>query len=198
MNALRTATTSLLLATVPVLAHADDMSYRYIQLNYIETDCDCSVPDAEGFATRGSIGFAKNYFVFTELARQTITVSGPNVDIDQYAVGLGGHYGLSDKLDLVGRAGWTRVKVSGDDEIGSDTLNFEDDGYLVAIGLRGQVGEHVQLEGSVIHQDFGGGNDDTGVEVLARYHFNKHFALAAEYQISDDVSSFLAGVRLSF
>ena len=198
MNALTTATTGLLLAAVPVLAHADDMSYRYIQLNYINTDGEFGRPDAKGFATRGSIGFAKNYFVFTELSRQTLSVSGPNVDIDQYAVGLGGHYGLSDQLDLVGRAGWTKVKVSGDDQIGSETMNFEDDGYLVALGLRGHFGEHFQLEGGVIHQDFGGGNDDTGAEVLARYHFNKHFALAVEYQISDDVSSFLAGVRFSF
>jgi hypothetical protein len=159
---------------------------------------DCCFPDSDGFATRGSIGFARNYFVFTELSRQTINGFGSDVDFNQYAVGLGGHYGLTDSIDLVGRAGGSRVEVKGDDELGPDALDFKDDGYLVAVGLRRRFGEHIELEGGVIHQDFGQGSDDTGLEVLARYHFNTRWALAVEYQVSDDVASFLAGVRLSF
>ncbi len=155
----------------------------------METDVDGFSDNLNGFATRGSLAFADNFFAFTEYSRQEIS----SLEVNQLSIGLGGHYGLSDNLDLVGRAGWSRaeVKISG---LGS----ADDDGYLVAAGLRGQIGEHIQLEGGVIYQDFGGGADDTGTKVLARYHFNKRWALAVDYQDIGQLSSIAVGVRVSF
>ncbi|MSQ92200.1 MAG: hypothetical protein EXR87_04600 [Gammaproteobacteria bacterium] len=68
----------------------------------------------DGFASRGSIGFANNFFVFTELSKQAFDFDADlgeggivpvDVDVDQITLGLGGHFPLSDNLDLVGRAG---------------------------------------------------------------------------------------------
>ena len=51
----------------------------------------------------------------------------------------------------------------------------------------------------MIHTDFGGTDgDDTAFAVGGRYHFNKTFAVGAEYQTGDDSSTILAGVRISF
>jgi len=50
----------------------------------------------------------------------------------------------------------------------------------------------------VVYQDFGNGADDTGGEIMARWHFNKTWALAAEYQDIGEVSSYIIGVRASF
>jgi len=191
MKILNAVTASLMLAAMPVLAHADDMSYRYFQLGYLETDIDGVSSHADGFGTRGAIGFAENFFLFTEYSAQEVA----NIDVDQYAVGLGGHYAMSDTVDLVGRAGWTKVEAS---VSGTGGGSFDDDGYLVAAGVRGQVGEYVQLEAGVIYQDFGGGSDDTGAELAARYHFNKRWAAAVEYQDIGELSTIMAGVRVSF
>ena len=102
-------------------------------------------------------------------------------------------YGLSDNLDLVGRAGWFKTKVSG------GGLSASDDGYMVSAGLRGKAGDKVELEGSVIYADLGGnsGNSTTGV-VAGRYYFTDTLALGAEYQHSSDASSYLVGVRFNF
>ncbi|MSQ92199.1 MAG: hypothetical protein EXR87_04595 [Gammaproteobacteria bacterium] len=68
--------------------------------------------------------------------------------------------------------------------------------------MRGAIGDHFELEGGVIYQDFGSGandfGDDTGGELLARYKFNKRWALSAEYQDMGDFSSYIVGVRASF
>jgi hypothetical protein len=178
-----------MLAAMPFLAHADDMSYRYFQVGYMETNVDGLSENPDGFATRGSFGFAKNYFLFTEYSQQELS----GLEVNQLSVGLGGHYGLTDNLDLVGRAGYSKaeVKVSG---LGS----ADDDGYLVGAGLRGRMGDHFELEGGVIYQDFGGGSSDTGAEVLARYYFTKRWALAVDYQDLGELSSIGVGVRVSF
>ena len=214
MNSLKKAVTaSLMLAAMPVAAHAEDMSYRYIQLGYISTDLPSSGDplvdfdsSATGFASRGSFGFANNFFVFTELnmqdfdATDTETSTKVDFDLDQTNIGLGGHYPLSDNLDLVGRAGWSKIKVKGSALGVSESI--DDTGYIAAAGLRGQIGDNFEIEGNVIHQDYGSGaNDfgsDTGGEVLIRFKFNKRWALAGEYQDIGDFSSYIVGVRASF
>jgi hypothetical protein len=143
---------------------------------------------ADGYGLRGSVGFAENFFVFAEFADQSVS----NIDIEQLAVGLGGHLPLSENLDLVGRAGWAQAEVSG---FGG---SIDDDGYLVSAGLRGRVADALELEGSVIHTDFGGNSDDTAIAVGGRYHFTENFALGAEFQHSDDAETIMALVRFSF
>jgi hypothetical protein len=189
MKILKATTASLMLAALPLAAQSEDLSYSFVSLDYVETEIDGIGPNADGFAARGSVGFAERFFAFAEYADQSVV----NLDIQQIAVGFGGHYGLTDNLDLVGRAGWVRLEFS------SGGLNADDDGYLVSAGLRTRIAEQVELEGSVIQTDFGGGGSgDTAFDVAGRYHFNTNFSLSAEYRHSDDASVILAGVRFNF
>jgi hypothetical protein len=177
---------SLMLAAAPLAALADDMSYNYVDAAYVQTDIDGVGPSADGFALRGSIGFADNWFAFAEYASQSVQ----GIDLDTTAVGLGGHYGLNEQLDVVGGVGWFSADVS---------PGFSDDGYLLNLGLRGRVTEGVELEGGVRYTDLGGNNgDDTAFYAGGRFHFNKTWALGAEYQSGEDSSSILAYVRASF
>ncbi len=189
MKILKAMTAGLMLAALPLASHAEDMSYSFVDLGYVETEIDGVGPSLDGFSLRGSVGFAEHYFAFAEYSSQSVS----GIDLDVTAVGLGGHYGLSDNLDLVGRAGWFKADVSG------GGTSFDDDGYLLSAGLRGKIGENVELEGNVIYTDLGGSNgDDTAVAVGGRYFFTKNFAVGAEYQHGDDSSSVLVGVRFSF
>jgi hypothetical protein len=178
---------SLLLAVVPLAAHSEDMSYSYVDLAYVETDID-NGPTADGFGLRGSIGFAEHWLAFAEYSAQSVQ----GVDIDTIAVGLGGHYGLAENLDLVGRLGYIEVDLNA-----GGGLNASDDGYLFDLGLRGRVGDAVELEGGARYTDFSDVGDDTALFVGGRFHINKTWALGAEYQ-SGDNSSILAYVRASF
>jgi hypothetical protein len=177
----------LMLAAAPLAALADDMSYSYVDLAYVETDIDQG-PTADGFALRGSVGFAENWFAFGEYADQSVS----GVDLTQYAVGIGGHYGLAESLDLVGRVGWAKV------EIDAGFVDADDDGYLLDLGLRGRVGDAVELEGGARYVDFGDGGDETSLFFGGRFHFNETWALGAEFQSGDDLDVILAYVRASF
>jgi hypothetical protein len=179
---------SLMLAATPLAAMADDMSYSYVDLAYVETDID-NAPTADGFGLRGSVGFAENWLAFAEYSDQSVQ----GIDITQYAVGLGGHYGVADNLDLVGRLGYFKVELDA-----GGGLNADDDGYLIDFGLRGRVGDAVELEGGARYTDLTDGGDDTSLFVGGRFHFNQTWALGAEYQSGDDVSAILAYVRASF
>ena len=180
---------SLLLAAVPLAAQAEDMSYRYLQIGYLETDIDGLGDNADGFGTRGSFAFANNFFVFTEISKQEVL----DIDIDQYAVGIGGHYPLAANLDLVGRIGWASAEIDA-----GGGLDVDGDGYLAGVGVRARAGEHLQFEAGVVHVDYGSGADDTGVELAARYHFNKNWAAGLEYQSTGDLATTMAAVRYSF
>ncbi|MGH8129612.1 MAG: outer membrane beta-barrel protein [Steroidobacteraceae bacterium] len=188
MKIVKAMVASLLLAALPLAAQAEGMSYSYIDLGYVETDID-NGPTADGFGVRGSVGFAENYFVFAEYTDQDLR----GVDIEQFAVGLGGHLGLSETLDLVGRFGYLDAEVS------AGGASASADGYLVSAGLRGQVAEDFELEGHVIHRDLGNqGGDDTALSIGGRYFFTGQFALGLEYETSDDADTIFVGGRLSF
>lgn len=188
MNLVKIATSSLMLALAPLTALADDMSYSYVDLAYVETDID-NAPTADGFGLRGSIGFAENWLAFAEYSAQSVQ----GVDIDTIAVGLGGHYGLAENLDLVGRLGYFEVDLNA-----GGGLDASDDGYLFDLGLRGRLGDAVELEGGARYTDLSDGGDDTSLFIGGRFHFNKTWALGAEYQSGDNSSSLLAYVRASF
>lgn len=178
---------SLLLAAVPLAAQADVMSYSYIDLGYVETDID-NGPSADGFGVRGSVDFAENFFVFGEYTNQDLQ----GIDIDQFAVGLGGHLGLTEKLDGVGRIGYVDAEAS----VGGFSASV--DGYLVSAGLRGQVTDDFEMEGHLIHRDLGDAGDETAFSIGGRYFFTDQFALGLEYEIGDDAKTFLIGGRFSF
>jgi hypothetical protein len=179
---------SLLLAAAPLAAQAEGLSYSYVDLAYVETEIDGLGPSLDGFALRGSVGFATNWFAFGEYSAQSVS----GVDVDSYAAGIGGHYGLADNLDLVGRIGWTKAEIS------AGPFDIDDDGYLIDAGLRGRVGDAVELEGGVRYTDFSDGGDATSLFLGGRFHFNDTWALGAEYQDGDDSSTILAYVRASF
>jgi hypothetical protein len=178
---------TLLLAAAPIAAQAEDMSYSYIDLGYAETNLDGG-PTGDGFGARGSIGFAENFFAFADYLSQDF---GP-IDIDIYSVGLGGHMGLADSVDLVGRVGYLKADAS------AGGFSGDEDGYMASAGVRARPAQQFELEGNVIYRDLGGGADDTAVAVGARYFFTDMFAIGAEYEMSDDADTWFAGIRLSF
>lgn len=175
---------SALLAATPLAAQADDMSYSYVDLGWVNVNPD-GAGSEDGFGLRGSIGFAENFFGYAEYSN--FDVAG--TDVDLYTVGFGGHYGISDRVHLQGRIGYAKF----------DAGAFDEDGYEVVAGVRGQAAESFELEGNVYYTDFGGaGGDDTELGVGGRYFFTENFGLGAEYRFGDDGDTAIVHVRFQF
>jgi hypothetical protein len=178
---------SLMVAMLSTAAQAEDLSYSNVDFGWLSTDLDDG-PTVDGFGLRGSVGFAEHYFVFAEYGSQEVG----GADVDQYAVGLGGHYALAENLDLVGRLGYMNAEIS------AGPFSDDEDGYLFSAGLRGHIAPDFELEGGAIHRDFGGGADDTALVIGGRYFFTDNFAINAEYEHGDDAGTIFAGIRLTF
>lgn len=184
-----------LLAALPLAAEADEMSYSYVDLAYAGAHLEEPVGrDGEGFAVRGSVGFAENFFAFGEYVSIDFELGTAHIDADLYNIGLGGHLGIADNVDLVGRAAYAHVKTDSPDD-----QQQTDSGYLVSAGIRGRVAEGFELEGNLMYTDFGGpGGGDAALAVSGRYFFTPNFAINGEYVASDDLRQWFAGVRFAF
>jgi hypothetical protein len=178
---------SLLLAATPLAAQAEGMSYSYVEADYVDVDID-NAPSGDGFGVRGSVGFLDNLFAFADYLDASVDV----VDIENLSVGIGGHYPVADNLDVTGRIGYTEFDLSAPG-FGS----VSDDGYLLSLGLRGQVSQF-EAEGNVIYTDLSDGGDETAFEVAGRWNFTEMFSAGVAYRVGDDINTLYAGVRLSW
>jgi hypothetical protein len=187
MKLARAVIGGLALAAAPLAAMAEGMSYSYVEADYVDVDID-DAPSGDGFGVRGSVSFADNGFAFAEYVDASVDV----VDIENISVGVGGHYPLASNLDAVGRVGYTEFDLS---VPGFGSLS--DDGYLLSLGLRGQMSQF-EAEGNVIYTDLSDGGDETEFEIAGRWNFTDMFSAGVAYRSGDDVNIFLVGVRLSW
>src|SRR5262245_10513133 len=97
-----------LLASVPFASHAENMSYTYAELGYVDTKQDDLDVDGDGLALRGSIAFMNNFFAFASYEDLGYDF---NIDVTKLQVGVGGHWPLNDKIDLVGRIGIVKAEI---------------------------------------------------------------------------------------
>ncbi len=186
MKFVKTLIGGLLLAVAPLAAMAEGLSYSYVELDYLDLDID-NAPSGDGFAVRGSVGFAGNWFAFADYSDASVDV----IDVENIAVGLGGHFPIGSNVDFVGRVGYTELDLS------VPGASISDDGYLLTAGLRGQVSQF-EMEGHVVYTDLSDGGDETAFEVAGRYNFTEMFSAGIAYRMGDDANTLFAGVRLSW
>lgn len=179
-----------LAAALPLASHADVMDYSYAELGYVDTklDGDGFDVDGDGFALRGSLAVHPNFFVFA--AYQDLSFDF-NVDTSLLEVGGGGHWPLSDKVDLIGKVGIVKADV----DLGP--FDDDDDGLLLGARVRGVVAPKFELEGGFDYRNIDIG-DETTIVLEGRYFFIDTLAGGLSVSIGDDVTSLGLNVRLTF
>lgn len=180
-------------AFLPFLAQAEGLSYSYLDAAYINTDIDRFDEDVDGFALRGSYELTNNVFVFAGYADQSTSVAGFDIDLQTYNLGLGYAWPLGKALDVYGKVGYVSAEV--------DAQGFgdaDDDGYSLAVGLRGRAVEQLELEGAVNYVDLSDSGDDTTLDLGARWYFTPQFAFGVEGSFGDDANTYGLGVRWNF
>lgn len=169
---------------------ADGFSYNLVEASYVSTEVDGLDVDGDGFGIGGSVAFAPNVFGFAGL---TDIDYDAGISATNFNAGLGFNWALNPALDLVSGVSFERVKVkvSG---FGSDS----DSGYGLNVGLRGRVGEALELTGGVKYVDLGSDLDDTTLSVGARYYFTPAFAAGIDVSDNDDGTTWGLAVRYDF
>ncbi len=119
-----------LLAALPFAASAaDNISYNYVEGDYVKTNVDG--PDADGWGIKGSYAFHPNFHVFTGYTKQKFDGAG-DLDVNQWNVGVGYNYAISNSTDLLARVSYQNL----------DPEHYEKDfnGWATEVGINNSFG----------------------------------------------------------
>ena len=163
--------------------HAENFDYNYVQGTYESIDLDG--PDADVFRLSGSYELTPQFNFIGELATGDIDnpTGGSDLDFDEVVIGLGYHTEISNSTDFT-----ANVKVINQDTdfVGDDT------GYGVGVGLRHKLLENIEVNANVDFADVND-NEDTSLDLGARYYFNDAFSAGLNYSTSSEDVDIVSG-----
>ena len=125
-----------------------------------------------------------------------------DVDRDEFKIGLGGHYPLTDSIDLTLSALYVDQEFSGKWTIPpvaplKTNLSESEEGYEAQFGARIKLFNKFEMTPHVVHREIGD-NSNTGGGLGIVYKFYKKFSVRVKgtFYSDDSESNAFAGVRL--
>ena len=169
-------------ALLPVSAQAADLSYRFVELDYVNLD-----GNANGAGLRGSVAFGESYlYGFGSYSKAKLKSS--DLKVDTIDVGLGFHHELTSNSEYIVEAAFRRNK--------SDLLR--DHGYRVSGGVRALLTDEFEGLAKIGYADSKNGGGGAIGTLGGHYRFSETWGLTAEVEFADGGQSYLVGVRASF
>lgn len=174
-------------------ALADGFSYNNVEARFISTEIEEVEPgvdlEGDGFSISGSVEFGSSIHGFGTLGA---TEYEDSIDVGTLSAGLGFNHALAPALDLVTGVSYERLKFEG-----GGTRVIEE-GVGLHAGLRGRVGDKVELAAGLKYVNFGDALDDTTLMAGGRYYFSRNFALGLDYSENDDGDTWIVALRYDF
>ena len=184
-----TVLAGVMLAGFGTNVQAANFDYNYIQGAYESIDLDG--PDADVFRLSASYELTPQLNFIAEYATGDIDnpAGGGDLDFEEVAIGLGYHTEISTSTDFT-----ANIKV-----IDQDTdLAGDDTGYGVGIGLRHKLIDNIEVNANIDFVDVND-NEDTSLNVGARYYFNDALSAGLNFSTSsDDVDVVSGNIRWNF
>jgi len=186
---------------------AADFSYTYIEAGYLSTDIDQFDENTNQVYGRASLGLFNFLYVFadyTAASLDDVDIGGTNGDVssDAYGLGVGAHFSLVPRLDLVGEAEWLYNDLSSDE---FDDLDDTNNGWTTFAGARWMPlpweGGGLELNGGFRWIDQEGllSDDQTAAwEAGGRLHFLKFLSVGVGYTFLEEDSAYNVDARFSF
>jgi opacity protein-like surface antigen len=171
-------------------------SWTFVDLGYAEASSSEELggtEDISGYDLTGSFGFAGIWHINgTYGTISAEPVSGSDVDVDRYRIGVGVHPAITDSTDFVAEIGYTawEVDVEGDPEPEAIDLT---------LGVRSMITDQFELNGFLATQvgssDFGSPDDDftnLAPSLGGQYFFTDNLSVNLNYTWGD-IQSVVAG-----
>lgn len=185
----RTFLALALTAALPISAQAAEVNYNFVEAGYASTSVDGG--DFNGWNIDGSVGFGSNFYGFAGYT----TGDESSADLNQTKLGVGWH--SSGNAQWFAEAAWVNNEI----DYGNG-FDIDDNGYTVAGGVRGFLGDHFEGNVKVNYTDVGDFGDGFGAGLTGIYHFNDTWGAYASYDYSDrsdfNFDTWGLGVRASF
>jgi len=161
-------------------------NYTYLDLSYVSADLDGG-PTIDGFGVDGSFRLSNELHLVGGYERLT----GSNLTVDLYRLGLGYHQSLAQSTDFVARGGFARTKVDAS-RFGSDSEN----GWFAQAGVRSMLTDALELNGFLTHTDAGGSR--TSADLGGVYYVTPIIGITLGASFSDDENIYEGGIRFAF
>ncbi|MGD9584343.1 MAG: hypothetical protein AB7V26_11850 [Lysobacterales bacterium] len=169
-----------LAAVLPWTAQAAELSYNYLEGDYVNID-----GDADGFGVRGSLNFGgSDFYGFGSYNR--VELDGYNFNIDTFDLGFGYHYNLSERAHLIAELAYVNSE-------------FDIDAYRTSVGLRGLLTDRLEGIAKLNYSNGNNINSTTSGTAGLLFKFNKTWGLSGEVELAEqNVQVYTAGIRASF
>ena len=162
-----------------------ELSFRYVELNYLITDSDDADETLGGLELLGSLELPLNFFCQASISSQS-----DDADLDQYRLGAGYHLPIGDLVMAYGLLSYARTEV---DDTGDD---FDDNGGAGELGARMLASPKLELNGAAkwVNVD----DNDFGLSLGARWYFTKAVSLGGRIDSIEGEDSIALGARFQF
>lgn len=180
----------LVLMSMPALA--EQPSYDYFQLTWQSVELDDSFidVDGDGLGLSGSFEVGDNWHIVAGYSDLGFDFG---VDLTEFVIGGGYHTAMSSNTSFFANLVWVNAEAD-TGPFGS----FDDSGIGATVGIRSNLSENFELQGSVSYVDLDDAGDGTSIAVGGWYSFNDAFALGLLGAFEEDVTSIGIGGRFYF
>jgi opacity protein-like surface antigen len=211
---------------LPLAAGAKDLSFNYIEANYIDVDVDLSdrftdedgtfsleTDSDSGFQLGGAWEVWERIHLFGEYstASQDLTVSDGTLsvtgdfDVTRYRLGAGYALPVSDVMQAYGRASYDYIEFDDFSFGGQDFGSTDDSGFGAEVGLLWAVMPQLHLQPYVRYTSVGEidpersdtFDSDVPVGAQARWFVTDNFAVQAGYEYAE-ITTWSVGARVAF
>ena len=194
---------SLVLGSQPTLA-AKGFDYTYGEAAFRYSDSD--VETGQGFLVGFSYGATDMIHIDGRYSRMWINdwvgTSDADLNKDEFKLGIGGHFSVSDNVDLLATLRYVDEQLTGSVIRNGETFrrNINDDaeGYELEVAGRIMFGKELEITPHASYLDVGPG-DDSGFGLGLVYKLDRNFSLLGDisYYSDDSETGIFAGLRLN-
>jgi len=192
------------LAAFSQVTAAGGFNYTYADAGYRNVDSDNYSGD--GFQVGFSYGATDYIHVVGNYSRLWVDdidyASNVDIDIDEFTIGFGGHYSITEKIDLVGELSYVDDEYTGDARpygLGyKANINESEEGYQATFYGRIQLLEKLEMTPHIVHRDVD--DSETGFGLGLVYDLTKKFAIrarATSFSGDNDTTNLFVGLRLN-
>ncbi len=169
---------------------AEGFSYNLLEGGYVSTELDDFDLDGDGLVVGGSFELSEHVFGFGSINDIDYDFG---ISTSAVSLGLGFNWALAPNVDLVSGVSYERVKVKV-----SGAGSESESGIGLNVGLRGRVGESLELSGGLKYADFGDDVNDFTFGAGGRYYFTPAFAAGIDFSNNDDGNTWTVALRYDF
>ncbi|HJU40002.1 MAG TPA: hypothetical protein VJ724_10550 [Tahibacter sp.] len=171
------------LAVLPLAAQAADLSYSYLEADYVHVDPD-DFDNVDGYALRGSGAINENFNVIAGWTK--INQDAPFPDTKAWYLGFGYHVPVAANTDLFAELAYNKETT------------FDNDGGSARVGVRSALTQNFEGAAFVAYQKLDHTESNRALGVSGQYKLTPTFGINAEAAVGNNDRTILVGPRLSF